>query len=210
MRVVGAAHRREVVLQHRLFVGFGEDRRVLAVLLDEVARRVERVGGLVEFVVYLHHEDLVLEPPAPMVLGVGLRLGPRRVLALDAVGLARREVPFVDGRQEVRGEEDALLQPLHVEVVHLEPEADVAGLYLVVNRQFALRKPVEVALEEHRVVEVVERHEVGPRAARDLVVEPLLQHVELRQHVAEALRDVAVVVLRLHRAMRRKDARYQH
>ena len=144
----------------------------------------------------LRDQQLVLHPLAPVLLGLRARLRPRRVLALDAVRLVRREVPRAV-HEQVRREIDALAQAFDVEVVEVVAERDVAAPDLVVQRRLARGEAVEVGLQEDRVVEVVERDEVRPGAARYLVVQRLLQDVVLRQHAPEPLGDAPVVVARL-------------
>ena len=197
MRVVGARHGREVVLEDRLLVRLGENRVVLAILLDETLGGVYLVRRLVELRAEDLDKRLVLEPTAPMVLRLLPSLGPRRVLALDAVRLVRREVPL-HRREEVRRELHALGEAAAVEVVDVEAERRVSGPQFIVDRLLALRELVHVGFQEHGVVEVVERHEVRPRLLRDVVVELLLEDMVLLQHVTEAAGDLPVVVLRTH------------
>ena len=183
------------MLQHGLFVRLGEDGVVLAVLFQQVLGGIDLVGGLVEFGVYLLHKHLVLEALAPMLVGLLARLGPRGVLALYAVCLVRLEIPLCR-MQKVRRELHALAKPAAVEVVDIVSETWIAGMNLVVKREFAFGKLVQVALKEHGVVEVVVRDKVGPRLLRNAVVELLLKYVVFRQHVAKAPGDLPVIVLR--------------
>ena len=207
VRIVRAAHGREIVLQDRLLVRLREHRHVLPIVLCNVCDNVERVGGLVQFVVHLPDQHLVLEALAPVLLGIRHGLRPRRVLATDAVGLVRREVPL-RLRQEVRRKVDALPQPPHVEVVDVIAEAHVARTDLVVQRLLVRREAVKIGLQEDRMIVVVERHEVRPRPLRDLVVQRLLEDVVLRQRISEPLRDLPVVVPWRHCRRRGKDGRH--
>ena len=197
VRVVGARHGGKIVLENRLFVWFGEDRVVLVVLLHEASGGIDLVRRLVELGAENLDKRLVLEPPAPMVFRLLLRLRPGRILALHAIRLVRRKVPL-HRREEVRHELHALGETAAVEVVDVEAEGRIARVQLVVEQVLALRELVKVGLEEHGVVEVVESHEVSPRLTRDVVVELLLEDVVFRQHVADPAGDLPVVVLRLN------------
>ena len=223
MGVVGTRNRAQVVLKHGLLVRLGQDGRILPVALDErllgcqnLFRHGVRLGGLglrldglgpiglclgllrVDLPVEHLHENFVLHPLAPVLVRILNRLRPGRVLPADAVGLVRREVPFA-ARKKVGREIDALAQTLHVEIVDLEAELDVPVAQLVVQRLFVRGEGVEVALEEDRVVIVVERDEIRPGTLGDFVVQGLLQHVVARQHGGKAFGDLAVVFLRSDR-----------
>ena len=230
----------EIVLENRLFVLLRQDREILAVLLDEVLlvgeggvdlvlvlsrlagvllAGVLLAGGLLGLVdfAHAHHSELfVLDALAPEFARVLLVLGPWRVLAADPVRFVRGEIPL-RRRYEVRRVADALAEPLAEEVVHVVAERDVARPQFVVEGALALREHVEVALQEDRVVEIVVRHEIRPGAARNLVVERLLQDVVARQHRAQPPRYAAVVSRRRGAAVaaracrrRKRDERRGH
>ena len=164
MRIVGAGDRGEVVLEDGLLVRFRHEDHVLAITLDEIRRDIQTIGRLVQVMVNPGDQDLVLDALAPAVLGLGPRLRPRGVLPADTVGLGRREIPGPCLRQQVRDESDTFAESLHIEIVDVISEGDVAIPDLIVNRQFVRGETIEVGLQEHGMVEVIERDEIGPRA----------------------------------------------
>ena len=186
VRVEAAGERRKIRLEQLVAGHLVHPLGEAAVAAEELLLRL--LGGRL---LHLLHEQLVLDPPPPQILDLGLGLRPLGRLTVDDDRLGLREImgrveqPF-DQRQP-------RIDPLQEAIAHLIGEAHVAPLHEIVERVPLLHERIDVALHQidlHRI----ERLQKGVEpAAGHPVVDRLLEEVLALQMPANRLGDVGIV-----------------
>ena len=207
MRVVSLREGGEENLQDVLARLFVEIAQELVVALRELdGRRLDlRLVGLLRGLLLRQGllEQLALEAIAPELVGVGLVLGPRGLLAVQLDRAVARELEFVarEARLDLR---DAILDALLVEVVDLVRGVGIPEENIVIERgAVAAGEGVDVLLGEEEAG-VIERLDVVlQQGAGDAVVELLARVVALLQELANGDFDLPRV-RRLGRLARRQ------
>ena len=150
-----------------------------------------RLRGLL----HLLHEQVVLDPLPPQVLGLGLGRGPAGVVAIADHRLGDGEV--VRGVDQPLDQRQPGVDPLDEPAQDLVGEGDVAGLDQVVEGVPLRREAVHVGLREEQLHGVERFEEQLEPALGHVVVDRLAEKVLALEDPADRAGDHLVVLPRL-------------